>query len=372
MAQTVPERPQQELATLPVYAFINYGNARTPAPVTLEFDDDGLEITDAKGDISRFAYQWLTIREDRGGSIVIGRKWSPNFRLHVNGEAARAAREALRPVSWKRRFTRLAFQSPKAAMLVLAMPFFVIDSLPGAWVARATPLFMSRGIEATAIDQIANQACTDRAGNAAIQSIVSILAPEASRIIVTNDHTFEVSARPGGELIIHRPATTEIESEVLAALLAHALAHQQAGDVPTAVGRGEESNYVGRLTFFRFSRDPVKMVFTREEEAEADLTAIAMLTKAGIALGPAARFFAQINEAKLETRYWAQEYAESHPGLKMRMTSWSAAASAQHSHRQLLDERQSDDLFNVCWERPEGAPTKWPSEEPLEGSAQAR
>jgi predicted Zn-dependent protease len=191
--------------------------------------------------------------------------------------------------------------------------------------------------------------------------MIRSLAPNdgPTRAIVTNHGSFTVSARPGGELLIDKPATTEVDAEVLAALIAHALAHQQAGHVGVAVGRAEEGNYLGRLTFFRFSRDLVDLEFTREDEAAADQAAIAMMQRAGITLKPAARFFARMNEARLEERYWAQEYAEEHPGLRNRIAVWSAAAASQHVSHQALVERQADALFNICWERPENAPMKW-------------
>lgn len=351
---------------LPLYALVARGRGIAPRPVSIEFYDHSIELTDLRGEVEEIAYAWLKIREDRGGAIIVGRKWRPAFKLHLSGEAARTAKELLRPGSWYKRASRWALASPKAAMAILALPFFVVDSLPGTWVARATPSALSRGIEATAIDQLAHRACGNAAGNAALQALVRSVAPELDlpKLIVTNDPSFRVSARPGGELLVDRSATTEVEAEVLAALTAHALAHQQAGDVPIAVGRGEESGYLGRLTFFRFSRDLVDLAYTRDEEEKADRAAIVMMQRAGISLKPGADFFAQIQKARLDQRYWAQEYAEEHPGLRNRVATWSAAAAAQRSPHAALNERQSDELFNICWERPEGAMAKWPDENP--------
>ena len=333
----------------------------TPQLVTLEFGEQRIELTDARGQVEEIAYAWLKVREDRGGSLIIGRKWWPGFRLHLNGEAARIAREMLRPAPWLKRVGRWALSSPKVAVVTLALPFFVIDSLPSTWVAQATPPPFSRGIEATAIGELAVQTCNSPAGNAALKSLVDFIASEggAPKAMVINEPSFMVSARPGGELLIYHSATTEVDSEVLAALIAHAMAHQQAGHVRIAVARGEGSDYLGRLTAFRFNRDLVSLAYSAEEEAAADRAAIAMLRRVGISLRPAADFFARISQAELETRYWAQEYAEEHPGMADRARTWAAAASAQRASNAALSEQQADELFNICWERPSYVHPKW-------------
>jgi hypothetical protein len=362
--QSVPQNASfQDLGccclSLPDYLIRNRNGP--PIFVTIAFGDDGIEITDQAGEFQRIAFQWLKILEDRGGSLVIGRKWLPGFRLHLSGETARMAREALKPAGWMKRAGRWVLGSPKAAVVILAMPFFVLDSLPGTWIARAVPSPLSKGIESTAINQTANKACKNAEGDAALRSMISAFATDAgpARAIVVNNGGFRVSARPGGEVLIDRAATTEVDAEVLAALIAHAMAHQHAGDVGIAVGRAEESNYLSRLTFFRFSRDLVELEYTREEEAAADLNAIAMMQRAGITLKPAAKFFAQMHEARLEERYWAQDYAQEHPGLRNRVATWTAAAAFQRTSHLALVEQQADALFNICWERPENAPVKW-------------
>lgn len=343
--------------------YVTHGRNAPPEFVTIAFGDDGVELTDRRGEVRRIAFQWLRVLEDRGGSIVVGRKWLPGFRLHLSGETARTARELLEPTGWMKGLGRWAMGSPKAAMVLFAMPFFVLDSLPGTWVARAVPTLLANGIEATAIDQAASEACSNPEGYAALDSMIRSLQPDArsSRAVLTNSGSFIVSARPGGEVLIDKVATTEVDAEVLSALLAHALAHQQLGHVRIAVGRGEGGDYLGRLTLFRFNRNLVDVAYTREEEEAADQTAIAMMQRSGITLEPVTKFFAKMNEARLEERYWAQEYAEEHPGLRNRVSTWTAAATSQRAPRHALAEQQADALFNICWERPENAPVKWPS-----------
>jgi hypothetical protein len=335
--------------------------AATPQLVNLEFGEKCIELADTRGQIEEIAYAWLKVREDRGGSIVVGRKWSPGFRLHLNGEAARIARDLLQPAPWLTRAGRWALGSPKAALIILALPYFVIDSLPSTWLARAAPTPFSRGIEATAIGEIDNLSCSSPGGNNALKALVGLIASEAEapKAMVINQPSFIVSARPGGELLIYRSATTEVDSEVLAAMIAHAMAHQQAGHVRIAVARGEGSDYLGRLTAFRFSRNLVSLTYSAEEESAADRAAIAMLRRAGISIKPAADFFARIDQAEQEARYWAQEYSRQHPGIANRARTWAAAAAAQHNSHAALSERQADELFNICWKRPSSVRPKW-------------
>ena len=345
---------------MPLNAYVTRGPANAPRAVTIYFGDDGIEMSDARGQVEHIAYPWLKIHDDRGSSIVVGRKWISGFRLHLSGESAQIAREKLAPTPWLRRAGRWALGSPKAALFLLALPYIMVDSLPNMWLARATPPALSRGIEATAIGEVARHSCSDPTGNAALQSLISAVAPEtdASKAMVIDQPSFIVSARPGGELLIYRSATTEVESEVLAAMVAHALAHQQAGHDRMAVGRGVD-DYLSRLTVLRFDRDLVRLAYSPEEETAADRAAIAMLRRAGISLRPAADFFARVNKAELTARYWAQEYAEEHPGMSNRAAVWAAAASAQTGTHVALTEQQSDALFNICWKRPSYVRPKW-------------
>lgn len=342
-------------------ALVSQGSGRTLRSVIVEFGEDGVTLFDNRGEVEEIAYSRLKIRDDRSGSVLVGRKWRPGYRLYLAGEAARIAKERLRPAPWPKRIWRWALQSPKAALAVLAAPYLLFDAIPAEWVAHAVPLSLTSGIEASAIQKIRLSACPDPGGNAALRALIGRVSSGRSelQVMVINEHSFMVSARPGGELLIYRSAISEVDGEVLAALVAHALAHQEAGHVRIAAARGEGSNFVDRLTFDRFDGELVKLVYSPEEEREADQAAIAALHRARISMKPAADFFAKINQADLAGRYWAQEYAEAHPGGINRAAVWATAAATQKQTRKALSEPQADNLFNICWERPADVPSKW-------------
>lgn len=183
--------------------------------------------------------------------------------------------------------------------------------------------------------------------------------PPAPTAVVLKQSPFFVSARPGGELLVDRAAVAEIDAPVLAALIAHELSHITHGDIVRAAGRGEGSRYVEHIFLGGYADRLAILKFSHDEEARADREAIELLKVKKISIGPAAAFFARNEKARREGSYWAQNYSDLHPGSANRASVWAVAARDQGPTPPPLSERNSDALFNACWERLEGVRWKW-------------
>lgn len=337
------------------------GNA-LPRSVSVEFDDEYLMLRDSRGWSETIGLGALRIREERPGSLVLGRQWRRGFSLQLSSEAARQARELLPPSrSLPRRIFALATSSPKLAITLMIAPFIIADHVPGQWYAHVTPKSAAARLESRAIEQARSDACDDASGQAALDALVRKLEGPGvpTEAIALRDPSFMVSARPGGQLLIFGSAVTEVDAEVLAALIAHELGHKEANQTLGAAGRAEEGDFPLRLILPWWDKSLVEMQYTRKEERMADHYAMVALRRAGIALRPAAEFFARIDQANQRDSYWAQEYSNRHSGVPNRAAVWATAANAQGSARPALSERQADELFNICWERPSGVTSKW-------------
>lgn len=349
--------------SLSEFGFLRTGQSATPLVVSIAFDDGGLAITDRHGKVDWLAYSALIVRDTPGDRIILGQRFRPRFRLDLAGSAAREFRARTPPLEsrWSR-LRRWAIRSPKLAALAILVPAYLLEHLPGQWLAPITPPFLAARLDAGVAKDVANAQCRSKDGQRVLDALVRRLTPAGVALPATfaiNDHTSFVSARLSGQLVVSRPALVEIEAPVLAALIAHELAHIHHGDLIWAAGRGEGTSYIGHMIQGSWAERQAAFEFSEDEEARADRVAIDLLAKHRIALGPAAAFFARDEKARREGSYWAQSYTNAHPGLPNRGAAWAIAARRQRATVPLLDEKDADDLYNLCWQRREGIPLKW-------------
>lgn len=331
--------------------------------MSIEFDDLGLAIREPRGEVNWYAYRSLIVRASHGGGVVLGQRFRPRFRLDLSGAAAREFLARIPPAESRlSRLRRWAVRSPKQAALAILIPGYLLEHLPGSWIAPFTPIALVERLDGSLGDYVAANRCRSNEGQTVLNTLIQRLTPPnvaPPSAVAIRQSSFLVSARPGGQLLVDRGATAEVDAPVLAAVIAHELAHIEHGDISRAAGRGEGSRFVEHIVLGGNERW-ASLEFSGEEEARADREAIAILIKHRISLGPAAAFFARDEKARREDSYWAQNYSDVHPGAANRAKRWANAARHQQSTTLLMNERDSDALFNVCWDRPEGVRRKWP------------
>lgn len=332
----------------------------TPRSVTLTYDDEELVLTDARGLAEWVAIKRLRPISETGGTLVLRRRFASGWSLHLSGETARNVRSLLPPL--EPRFTRMrrwAFRFPKLAGLLIVLPFFLVEHIPGPWLVPITTPTLAARIDRGALAKARSFQCSLAAGQRALEDLARRLSKPAAplpTLVALNQPSFVVSAIPGPHILVFRAALAEVDAEVLAAMLAHELAHIEHGHVVRAVARAEGTNFLWRLIDGPNQPFLAQMRFTREEEQVADDAAIRTLRAARISLAPAAAFFARIDRANQESHYYAQDYSHIHPGGRDRAASWAKAAAAGPPVASFLDRDRADALFNLCAFAPNGAP----------------
>jgi Zn-dependent protease with chaperone function len=348
---------------LSYFGFLRIGEGQTPTVVSIDFDDAGLTIRDQKGRLDYYPYPSLVSKSSQGDRITLGRRLARGFRLDLSGAAAREFRNRTPPP--ESRFSRLrrwAVRHPKLAALAILIPGIMIERLPGQWVAPLTPSRLAARLDGTLDHFVPAARCRSSEGHAVLNGLVRRLSkagvppPTATAV---DDWSFLVSARLNGQLLVTRSSLAEIEGEVLAALIAHELAHVENGDLIRAAGRGEGTRFIERIVLGGYPNRMAKLDFSSEEEARADEHAIEMLQAHRISILPAAHFFSRDEQARREESYWAQHHTDVHFGMPRRVAAWLAAARRQAPARPMLNERDADALFNTCWKRQQGTNWKW-------------
>ena len=331
--------------------------------MSVDFDDNGLAITDRVGAVEWFGYSALTVRDTPGDRIILGRRLHPRFRLDLSGVAAREFRLRMPPMEsrWSG-LRRWAIRSPKLAALAILIPSYFLEHIPGRWLAPITPPVLAARLDASVDAYLGPTRCRSHDGQVVLDAVVDRLTPEgviAPRPVASNVMGSFISARLNGKLVVSNRALVDIDPTVLAALIAHELAHIEHGDLIRAAGRGEGSSFLGLIVQGSWARRIAALEFSRDEEARADRAALGTLAAHHIAIAPAAAFFARDDKARDDGSYWAQDYTNAHWGLPNRAAAWAAAARHQRDALPMLSERDADALYNICWRRPDRAPEKW-------------
>lgn len=321
-----------------------------PRVVTLSFDQAEMILTPAHGKTEWVAMSALRIRRELGGQLLLGRRGKRSWSLQLSGSTARDVRALLPPLQSRfTRWRRWAFRNPKLAAIAIAAPFFLVDLVPGLWFVPLTTPALAERLDAGVITAIRRRPCDWPQGQRALDALVRRLDPLADRpptMIAAQGYSFFVSAIPGTRIVVFHPALTEVDAEVLAALVAHEMAHIRNGEVLAAIGRGEGHDYLWRLVSGPDENEFARAEYTAAQERAADEEAIRMLRAARISVLPAAAFFARIDDATTAGRYFAQDYAALHPGSPSRALRWSRASAG--SVPVAFDEDQLDGLFNMC------------------------
>jgi hypothetical protein len=333
------------------FGMLRRGTHSTPRTVSLTFDDESITIVDSAGTHVWLPLKDLRVKVEQGGSLVLGRRLTRNWSLHLTGNAARTVRQLL-PAKEARftRFRRWAFRNPKLAGLAFVAPFLALEHIPGSMLLPVTTPSLAKRLDSGVLRYANRGRCNRPGSQEALVRLARALTPATKSIpdiVATNYPSFLVTAVPGDHIIVSRSALVEIPAEAMAALLAHELAHLEGGEVVPAIARAEESNFLWRLIVGPNVTSLAAAYYTKGQEAAADKSAQERLRAAGIPLGPAADFFTNMDHATASGLFFGQEHSERHPGLAGRAAAWRMAAAGEQE-REYFDRDTSDALFNAC------------------------
>jgi len=166
---------------------------------------------------------------------------------------------------------------------------------------------------------------------------------------------FNAAALPGGYIVVFKPAITETDTDALAGVLAHEVAHVRRRHVTEALLRE-----LGIGAFIRTfagnvganAEQIVSLSYTRDNESQADGDAIAMLRRAHISPRPTAALFVKLSKEQGEGRTYSAAFLQSHPLSGARAQRFAASFDPHANYQPALSRDQSDALFNICWKRP--------------------
>lgn len=342
------------------------GATAHPHRVRVEIGSDGLTLAQDDGWTDTVNAALLKRIEAGGTTLRLGRSDMPGWRLTLPLEAQAALAKLLgRPERYGRWIDRVGLIPALVVGVAVTTAVVAIGYLAPQWIAPHVPRSWERNLGAAIVGDFGDHRCRSAAGQRALEAMAERLSPgvtagrDGIKVAALNVPIFNAAALPGGHIVVFKSAITETrEPDELAGILAHEIAHVRRRHVTEALIRELGIGALIRLFAGDIGANAEQLValsYTRENEAEADADAIAMLKRAGVSPLPTARLFTRLgNEANEDSGYDA-EFLQSHPLSKGRARRFAAAYDPRATYRPALSREQADDLFNICWERTQPA-----------------
>lgn len=195
--------------------------------------------------------------------------------------------------------------------------------------------------------------CEDPAARAAINKIIDRIDPKALgdgfTVEFVDSAQANAAALPGGRMIILTGLMdVAIDSEAVAGVLAHEIAHVRKRHVASAVVRqlGLKSvvALMGGDMVSANAGGLLSRSFSRSAEAEADDQSIAMMKRAGINPRNTAVVFDSIGAFESSMPEWLGD----HPASAGRAAKFAASYQPGGAYRAILTPTEEEALFNVC------------------------
>ena len=301
----------------------------------------------------------LLKRIDAGTSMIrLGRTDIPGWRLQLPIECSELIDEALgREERYGRWIDRIGLMPAVVVGVVITASVLAIGYLAPHWIAPHVPMSWERNVGTAIVGDFGDLRCRDPQGQKALEALVERVdpgatrGPNAIRVAALDVPMFNAAALPGGHIVVFKPAITEAEPDALAGVIAHEIAHVRRRHVTEALIRELGIGALIRL----FAGDVganaeqiVSLSYTRDNEAQADSDAIAMLKRAGISPKPTADLFERLSKDELKAPGFSAEFLQSHPLSDKRAARFAASLDPQTHYRPALSPGTGDALFDIC------------------------
>ena len=326
-----------------------------PHPVRLTVDGGTLELGHESGWSERVD-GWVIRRIDSTDTeLRIGRTDSPGWRLMVPVEAEHELAPLLgRHERYGRWIDRVGLVPALVVGGIVTALVVGIGYLAPAWVAPHVPMSWERNVGSAMVGDFGTLRCRDAKGQQALEALVERVAPgatrgpDAIRVAALDVNVFNAAALPGGYIVVFKPAITETDSDALAGVLAHEVAHVRRRHVAEALIREFGIGALIRLFAGDLGANAEQLVslsYTRSNEAQADADAIQMLRAAQISPRPIAALFRRLDK---EAPSFSAEFLQSHPLTGKRAAKFEAAFDPRAHYQQALNPAQWDALSEIC------------------------
>jgi Zn-dependent protease with chaperone function len=326
-----------------------------PHEVRVAAGDGALELSQDGGWSDRVEAGLLKRMDADKGSVRLGRTDMSGWRLLLPA----AAEAELAPLLGKherygRWIDRVGLVPALIAGGVITGSVVGIGYIAPHWIAPHVPMSWERNVGSAIVGDFGTIRCRNADGQRALEALVERVAPgatkgpEAIKVAALDVPVFNAAALPGGYIVVFKPAITETDSDALAGVLAHEVAHVRRRHVTEALIRELGIGALIRLFAGNVGANAEQIValsYTRGNEAQADADAIQSLKRAGIDPRPTAALFQRLSK---EAPEFSAEFLQSHPLSGKRAQLFAASFDPRARYQHALTREQWDALFNMC------------------------
>jgi len=298
------------------------------------------------------------LKRIEGAGLRLGRTDLPGWRLLLPAEAEADLGSILgKRERYGRWIDRVGLFPALVVGGLVTASVVAIGYLAPHWIAPHVPMRWERDVGSAIVGDFGDLRCRDARGQQALEALVERVAPgatkgpDAIKVAALNVQTFNAAALPGGYIVVFKPAITETDSDALAGVLAHEVAHVRRRHVTEALIRELGIGALIRLMAGNIGANAEQLValsYTRENEAQADSDAIGMLKRANISPKPTAALFARLSK---EAPAYSAEFLQSHPLSSKRAQRFATSFDAHAHYQPALSRDQADALFDICRKR---------------------
>jgi beta-barrel assembly-enhancing protease len=329
--------------------------------VRVEVVEESLRLSNESGWSEEVPGASLKRIESSSVGLRLGNKDKHGWRLILPAEAEDDLAPLLgRHERYGNWIDRIGLLPALAVGAALTASVVAVGFLAPHWLAPHVPMSWERNVGGAIVGDFGEIRCRDPQGQKALEALVervepgALSGPDPIKVAAINVPIFNAAALPGGYIVVFKPAITESDPEALAGILAHEVAHVRRRHVTEALIRELGIGALIRLFAGNIGANAEQIValsYTRENEAEADLDAIAALNRAGISPKPTGELFARLSKEG-EGRAYNAEFLQSHPLSKNRAQRFTASADPRVHYQPALSRDQKDALFDICTGRP--------------------
>ena len=315
----------------------------------------GLELSNDTGWGEQVDAAVLKRMDSTAQELRIGRTDSPGWRLVLPAGAEPDLAPLLgRDERYGRWIDRIGLVPALIIGGVITATVVGIGHVAPHAIAPHVPMSWERNVGSAMVGDFGSLRCRDPKGQQALEALLERVAPGATRgpngikIAALNVRVFNAAALPGGYIVVFKPAITETDSDALAGVVAHEVAHVRRRHVTEALIRELGIGALIRLFAGDLGANAEQLVslsYTRANEAQADADAIQMLRRAQISPRPIALLFRRLGK---ESPAFSAEFLQSHPLTETRAAKFEAAFDPHSKYRPALAAAQVDALFDIC------------------------
>lgn len=344
---------------MPIDAVLYDGTTANRQNVRVEALSNGLRLTHDDGSEETLGAEVVKRLGRDQDHIRLGHKDRDGWRLLL----PISAEDSIEPVigreeRYGRWIDRVGLVPALAGFGAVAAAVLVIGYVSPQLIAPHVPASWERNVGDAIVGDFGDNRCRGEEGQQVLDALVERLDPGATRgdnairVAALDFPIFNAAALPGAHIVIFQGALDETENpDALAGIVAHEIAHVRRRHVTQALIRELGIGALIRL----FAGDVgvnaqqlVALSYTRQNEAQADSDAIAMLRRAHISPRPTAELFERLRRKEGDEPGFFGEFLQSHPLTGDRARKFASAEEKGASYRPALSGEQFHALKMIC------------------------